>query len=112
MMMNLVGSPGAAASARSRGALNAPHGDGTPWCRRGNLAVSRKRNPASVGHHSIFSAVFLALTFVVCFFTSSASAFQLPFFNNPSLGTNSTMSAQKYSLPPLPYAYDVSCAFP
>ncbi|KAB2569452.1 Superoxide dismutase (Mn) [Lasiodiplodia theobromae] len=105
-MMNLVGSPGAAASARSRGALNAPCGDGTPWCRRGNLAVSRKRNPASVGHHSIFSAVFLALTFVACFFTSSASAFQLPFFNNPSLGTNSTMSAQKYSLPPLPYAYD------
>lgn len=102
-MMGSVSTPSAAASTRVRGALNASSG-WTTWCR--NPTISRKRNPASTGHHSVSSALFLSLALFVCFFTTSASAFQLPFFNNPSLGTNSTMSVQKYSLPPLPYAYD------
>ncbi|KKY15216.1 putative superoxide mitochondrial precursor [Diplodia seriata] len=101
-MMESIRSPRAAASALSAPAAR------TSRCR--NLAVSRdqrKRNPASAARHqSVFSAIALSLTLIACFFTTSASAFQLPFFNNPTLGTNTTMSVQKYSLPPLPYAYD------
>lgn len=42
---------------------------------------------------------------------ATVSAFQLPFFSNLnlSIGENTTaMSVQKYSLPKLPYPYDVS----
>ncbi|OJD36912.1 superoxide dismutase [Diplodia corticola] len=106
--MASVGSPRAAASVRSRGALSAgaPQG-GTSWCCYPAVPpAQRKRNPATARRQPVFSATLLSLTLIVCFFTTTASAFQLPFFNNPTLGTNSTMSVQKYSLPPLPYGYD------
>lgn len=87
-------------------ASNAP--SGTPWCRNHDVSP-RTRNPARRDQR-LCSPLLLTLTFLACFLTTTASAFQLPFFNNPSLGSNTTatMTAQKYTLPPLPYAYDVS----
>ncbi|KAK7525530.1 uncharacterized protein IWZ02DRAFT_238701 [Phyllosticta citriasiana] len=84
----------------------------TSWCHDPRL---NHCDPAPTTKNTLMSSALCLLVIANLLAPVSASFFQLPFFNNPipSIGENTTaMSVQKYSLPKLPYPYDVSTFTP